>query len=333
MASIQKTEKGYRVQVKVVVPGRDKPVRDSETFPTRREAVEWGARREAEIKSEATMPLGEQYTLRQALRKYAEEVSPTKRGERWEAVRLAAFEGYQLPLDTQIARVTAQHIATFRDSRRAKVGPASVLRELTLLSSVFQTAKLEWGWVEHNPCRDIRKPPSVRHRERVIQWWEVRALMCAMGYRTHGRVASTGEAVAVCMMMALRTGMRAGELCGLTWDHVYERHVHLPLTKNGKARDVPLSSRAKPLLKRMEGWDETLVFGLKTASLDALFRKYRQRAGLEGFTWHDTRHTAATMISKRVDVLTLCKIFGWSETRQALTYYNPSASSIADMLG
>jgi len=206
MASIQKTEKGYRVQVKVVVPGRDKPVRDSETFPTRREAVEWGARREAEIKSEATMPLGEQYTLRQALRKYAEEVSPTKRGERWEAVRLAAFEGYQLPLDTQIARITAQHIAIFRDSRRAKVGPASVLRELTLLSSVFQTAKLEWGWVEHNPCRDIRKPPSVRHRERVIQWWEVRALMRAMGYRTHGRVASTGEAVAVCMMMALRTG-------------------------------------------------------------------------------------------------------------------------------
>jgi len=83
----------------------------------------------------------------------------------------------------------------------------------------------------------------------------------------------------------------------------------------------------------MRGWDDDLVFGLKTASLDALFRKYRGRAGLEGFTWHDTRHTAATMLSRRVDVLTLCKIFGWANTTQALTYYNPTADSIADMLG
>jgi len=83
----------------------------------------------------------------------------------------------------------------------------------------------------------------------------------------------------------------------------------------------------------MRGFDEVLVFGLKTASLDALFRNYRQRAGLEGFTFHDTRHTAATMLCKKVDVLTLCKIFGWSNTRQALTYYNPKAASIAALLG
>jgi len=105
------------------------------------------------------------------------------------------------------------------------------------------------------------------------------------------------------------------------------------MTKNGKSRDVPLSSRAIRLIEQMRGFDEALVFGLKTASLDAFFRKYRQRAGLDGFTFHDTRHTAATMLCKKVEVLTLCKIFGWSNTSQALTYYNPKAASIAALLG
>ncbi|WPL79543.1 site-specific integrase [Bordetella hinzii] len=228
MASIQKTAKGYRAQIKI------QGTRDSQVFPTRREAVEWAARRESEIRDQATMPLGEQHTLQQALRKYAEEVSPQKRGERWEQIRLAAFEGYRLPLDLPIGRVTAQHIATFRDARGASVGPAAVLRELTLLSSVFEAARLEWGWVDRNPCRDIRKPQATKHRERVIQWWEIRRLLREMGYRRTGRIASTGEAVAMCMLLALRTGMRAGELCGLTWGHVYDQHVHLPTTKAGR---------------------------------------------------------------------------------------------------
>jgi len=326
MASLSKMSKGWRAQVKVL------GVRDSRVFTTRREAVQWAALREEEIRHAATAPLGEQYTLRQALRRYASEVSPAKRGERWEQIRLAAFERDNLPLDTPIGQVTAQHVADFRDARGASVGHGTVLRELTLLSSVFQTAQREWGWVDANPCRAIRKPPAPRHRERVIAWWEVRRMLRAMGYQRTGKVSSMGQAVALCMLLALRTGMRAGELCGLTWDCVFERHVHLPRTKNGKPRDVPLSARARRLVARLREWDDVLVLGLKAASLDALFRKYRARAGLSGFTFHDTRHTAATMLSKKVDVLTLCKIFGWSQTTQALTYYNPKAAAIAAML-
>lgn len=70
MASIQKTAKGYRAQVKTL------GVRDSQVFPTRREAVEWGARRELQIKEGKTKHPGELHTLLEALRRYAEEVSP-----------------------------------------------------------------------------------------------------------------------------------------------------------------------------------------------------------------------------------------------------------------
>ena len=124
MASITKTEKGYRAQIKTL------GVRDSKTFPARREAVDWANRRELEIRSSATRPKSQQHTLREALRKYADEVSPHKRGERWEQVRLSAFESYLLPKDKRMGDITPADIALFRDSRLKKVGPASVLREI-----------------------------------------------------------------------------------------------------------------------------------------------------------------------------------------------------------
>lgn len=327
MASITKTTKGYRAQIKIM------GIRDSGTFQTKRDAQDWANRRELEIRNSITKPKSQQHTLRDALRKYADEVSPHKRGERWEQVRLSAFEGYLLPVDTVLADITTAHIALFRDSRLKKVGPASVLREITLLSSVFESARKEWGWAESNPCKDIRKPQGPRHRERTIAWWEIKTLLREMGYVRNKRIASTSHAVAVCFLLALRTGMRAGELCGLTWDAVHGNYCHLPTTKSGKPRDVPLSTKAQRLIRQMQGWDDHSVFGLKTASLDALFRKYRSRANLAGFTWHDSRHTAATMLAKKIDILDLCKMFGWADTRFALVYYNPKASSIAALLG
>lgn len=161
---------------------------------------------------------------------------------------------------------------------------------------------------------------------------QLAALTEAMGY-AGGEVRTVGQACAVAFLAALATGMRAGELCGLRWDQVHGNYVSLPKTKNGKPRDVPLSSEAQRLIGLARGYDPVLVFGMQAQSLDANFRKYRARSGLEGFTFHDSRHTAATRMARLVDVLTLCKIFGWSNTRQALVYFNPSASDIAQRLG
>ena len=39
--------------------------------------------------------------------------------------------------------------------------------------------------------------------------------------------------------------MRAGEICGLTWDNVSigRKTAYLPMTKNGSSRTVPLSKK------------------------------------------------------------------------------------------
>lgn len=139
------------------------------------------------------------------------------------------------------------------------------------------------------------------------------------------------EAAARAMLFAIRTGLRAGELCGITPLDVSPHSVLV----NGKTglRDVPLSRQAVRVLRGMQGWDEPeSVFGLRTPTLDALFRKLRVRAGLSGFTFHDSRHTAATMLARKLEVLDLCKMFGWTSTTRALTYYNPTARDIAKRL-
>ncbi|MEM9993174.1 MAG: site-specific integrase, partial [Acinetobacter pittii] len=61
----------------------------------------------------------------------------------------------------------------------------------------------------------------------------------------------------------------------------------------------------------------------------------RKQAGLEkaDLTFHDSRHEAASLMAKRIkNALTLCKIFGWKDPKQALTYYNPTNDEILEEL-
>jgi integrase len=331
MATPKKTAQGtWRIQIEV------RGTRDSGTFETKREAQDWAARRSLELKAAAGGDHGRGKTLRDALRKYAEEVSPTRRGERWEVIRLAAFEGedHALPVGRQLEHFTDDDIRAWRDRRLKGRSRGTVLRDMTLLSAVLEHARTEWKWLRHNPVREVKKPSKPAHRKRVISGLEVRKVLRALGH-TQGPVRTVSQSVAVCFLLALATGMRAGELCGLRWEDVREAYGtahNVKARERGVSRDVPFSAVARRLVARMEGWDEATVFGLSASTLDALFRRARKRAGLEGFVFHDARHTAATRMAQKLHVLELCKAFGWTRTDQALTYYNPTAAQIAGRL-
>ena len=326
MATPTKTAQGtWRVQIEI------RGVRDSHTAPTKREASEWAARRATEIRAMATGQAGTVKTLRDALRKYAEEVSPTKRGEGKEIIRLRAFERQGLPLHKPLASVTADDLIAWRDARLAVNARGSVLRDMTLLGSVLEHARRDWRWISTNAMRDVRRPANPDHRQRVISGPEVRGVLRALGHDRRRPVRSVSQAVALAFLFSLATGMRAGEVCALAWADVRADHVVLHTSKTGQGRDVPLSPVAQRLLERLKVWDAVQVFGLQSQTLDALFRRARARAGLEGFTFHDARHTAATRIGRQrlLDVLELCRMFGWRDPKMAMVYFNATASQIA----
>lgn len=337
MATPRKTDAGtWRIQIEV------RGQRDAGTFPTKREATEWAAARSAELKAQAVggkvgaRMLGETRTLNDAMLRYKDEVSTHKRGWRWEFVRIEAITARHpcWPGKRLLVHLDAQDLIAWRDARLKEVSRSSVLRDMVLVGHVLETARKEWGWLAENPMRDVTKPSEPDHRDRVITGPEIRAMLRALGWSRRAPVRTVSQTVAHCFIAALQTGMRAGELTGLAWGDVRQDYctLHAGRTKTGKARQVPLTVVARRNLEALRGWDADQVFGLKSQTLDAMFRKYRGKAGLEGFTFHDARHTAATRMAQVLHVLDLCKVFGWENTTRALTYYNPTGSDIAARL-
>lgn len=311
-----------------------KGARATKVFITKREAEAWAAAKDVELSSVQAIPPGKRYTLSEAMVRYRDTVSTTKRGERWEALRINAFLASGLPMfSKKIGDVSPDDIGAWRDYRLGLVSGSSVNRELALVSSIFETARREWRWIAVNPVKDVRKPKCADHRETIITQSQVRTMCRALGY-TRGPAKSVRQAVAVCFLVALRSGCRAGELTSLAWPQVHERFFTVS-GKTGK-RDVPLTRSGRRLFEQMRGFDGKTVFGLTPQTLDALFRKARSQAGLSGFTFHDSRHTAATRLVKkfgtRIDVLTFCKMMGWKDPKMAMTYYNPTATQIASVL-
>lgn len=332
MASILKTATGYRAQLYV------KGKREERSFTTKRDAQFWADKRGTELRMEVDGRAGDRKTLRDAMRRYVVEVAPTHKGERWERIRLGAMEDDpNLPVTLPLNKLTAAHLTHWKTERLRQVGDASVIREMGLLSSVLSHARRDWAWMTHSPLSDVRRPSQPRHRERLITWRETRLMLRELGWKK-GRLTSMKQIVGAAFLMALRTGMRCSEIVGLEWARVHPSWMTLETTKNGAGRAVPMPPKVRRLLERMRGLDAQLVFPIGAASVDAMFRRARVAAGLDGFTFHDSRHCAATRIGRtvgqpgRLSFPEFVRVFGWRDPKNAMIYVNPSAASLADKM-
>lgn len=313
MASISRQDGRWRARV--TVEGK----RVSKTFRTKAQAQAWASQVEQ---------TGERYaagmqTLADAMKRYAREVSPTKKGERWEVIRLKRLRGHQMA-SKRLSRLTADDIATWRDERLAAVSPGSVNRELNLLSAVFEQARREWRWIKTNPVRDVRRPKNPPPRDRRISEDEIDRICWALGYS--GEVETKQHQVAVLFLLAIETGMRLGEMVGIDRSDVHPRHVRLNATKNGDPREVPLSVAARELIACAP-----FTVGRDVAS--TLFRKACRRAQVSDLTFHDTRHEAVSRLARKLDVLDLARMIGHRDPKSLMIYYNATADEIAGRLG
>lgn len=324
MASIQRSGNKWRVQVYVA------GVRDSTTKHTKQEAAKWALEREAELRG-GKLP---DKSLREAMRRYVKEEAPKRAGERWEAVRIAAWERALPLLDRRIAAIDSSDIIAWRDGRLKQVKPGTVAREMNLMRSVFETARREWKWIKQNPMSDVRWPQQPKGRARRVSPTEEADLIAAFGLETGLSAETATQRTGLAFLLALETAMRSGEILSLTWPNVHlsEQYVHLPKTKNGDARDVPLSRRACEILRALPlGFGP--VFQLKSAVRDALWRKVRDSTGHREVHFHDSRAEAIWRLSKKLDILQLARIIGHRDLKSLMIYYHEPASEIARHLG
>ncbi|MCA8282809.1 site-specific integrase [Burkholderia cepacia] len=260
----------------------------------------------------------------------------------------------------------------------------TVLRRLAILSYVFNVARKEWGMESlSNPVELVRKPqPNNARTRRVASSGEPATDIPDDGDLESGRGARDGEHERVIaasrsaplpaiIWLAVETAMRRGEIVSLQWANVdlKRRVAHLLATKNGDARDVPLSPRAVAVLQTLKDkCDETSgcpqscpsrdgpdahqasVFKIRSDAVTKAFERAVARACklyldkcreagrrpdgkfLTDLRFHDLRHEVTSRLASIFPMHEPTKITGHKDPRMRMRYYHPCAEDLAKRL-
>jgi len=322
MASIQKVANGYRVQLTV------KGQRDSRVFDSKRDAQQWAAQREIEMRNGSAVG---GRTFSQAVERYLSEVSTRKEGEKWERFRLDAMLAHFG--DVPLAKIGQPEIAAWRDARlngdenHKPVTGSTVQREKNLLRNLFTKARDEWHWMDHSPFKGVEMPKENEHRTALWDWKRIRRVLRFLGYVPGKPPETAYQQVALAFMIGLHTSLRASEILRVNAKTLStETRVIRVKTKTMKVAQVPITRRAVKVCKLAN-------FTITPVDLDALFRKSRDGTMAGDYTFHDSRGFALTMLARKVDVLTLSRISQHKDLKMLMRYYRETPEQIAARLG
>lgn len=343
----------------------------SRTFMYKEDAEKWIRATERELETSGFIDRreAEKNSLAEVLKRYKREITPSKKSAEIESIKIDVILRDHALSTLKMSAITSTAIAAWRDRRLKLVSGATVNREIDIISTVLNHARREWGIHVENPVPYVKRPEKARARDRRFSPLEEQYLLEALteGERkadgTFGKGARNPW-IAPLVRLAFETAMRRGEMLALQWENVdlVRRAAYLPDTKNGDARDVPLSSRAVAILKELPfhsdhddvADDERYgpVFPITAMALRKGFeraiaraqlkyaddcRKSRQRpiAGfLDDLHFHDTRHEAASRIAEKLsNVLELSAVTGHKDLRMLKRYYHPRAEDLAKKLG
>ncbi len=127
--------------------------------------------------------------------------------------------------------------------------------------------------------------------------------------------------------LAIETAMRRSELLSLRWQdvHLSDRYVRLRDTKNGEARDVPLTRRAVHVLEALPREQDGPVFPTTADAVKKAFERAVKRAGLGDLHFHDLRHEGTSRLAEKLDnELELSAVTGHKTLSMLKRYYPPA---------
>ena len=367
MANIRERVKagGKRVfQVQVRMAGF--PARTA-TFPSRRLAERWGTTTEAQMIEGKHFRGAEarRKTLADAIDRYLEHEAPKLRDGRmhrytlpWWREKLGRYK---------LCDITPALIVEYRDRlaaehyRRARPGakrsllkageeapeykrkPNTVNNYLVPLRRIFSVARREWHWIANNPMEGVSKLDEGPPRTRFLSEEERAALL---------RETGKDSQLHCMVLLALSTASRAGELLNLEWRDVDLKQGRMLLgrrpgqqskleTKNGQARAVWVQGEALRLLQeraKTSHQDDERVFsspgrrgGRSKYNYHDPFVDAVKAAGIEDFTFHGLRHSAATYLAQDGATFPQLKAAGGWKSNVALRYVHLAANDMKDL--
>ena len=227
--------------------------------------------------------------------------------------------------ETPLSEITSARIAEWQVTNRGRAGgkwgnvtaisTATTNRPLACLRHLLRLAWRRWGVLSVVPHIELETEP--RGRLRFLDQEEIIRLMTACADPTRSKL------LAGIVTVALNTGMRRGEILGLTWDRVDFSRGMIVLeaehTKSATGREVPMTQTVNDLLSAMPQPHEGRVFPL--VSIDESYRVALRAAKIVGANFHTLRHTFASHFMMRGGSLyDLAKILGHANVRMTSRY-------------
>ena len=248
-----------------------------------------------------------------------------------------------IPLD----KLTPDDLEEWRAHRLQvdKVKPATVNIALGYLKAYYQLA-IRDKHCKNNPVRQIKELRTNNARIQYLREAQEVALEkggLAHNPDWHGMKREHWLVVA----FAFLTGLRREEQFTLSWANVNLEagFIHLPKTKSGKQRMVPISSRVRAILDELKQATPTSpwVFSAPRQPSKRLapgnftsrgpWKEALKATGITDFHWHDLRHTFGSRLAlKGVGMLEIMKLMGHSSLRQTERYAHLSPDHLRDAI-
>lgn len=187
---------------------------------------------------------------------------------------------------------------------------AHINRHLAVLRRIGRLAD-KWGWLEKAPAIEFIPGEVSRHLYLTRQ--EVGRLM-----------DSADPLTADMILFAALTGLRRGEMLGLTPDNLRGTMIVLDSnTKSGRPRAIPMPPQAAQIARRR------IPFGVGAPLFRKRFEAARKAAGLPEVRFHDVRHSYASWLIQAGATLTDVRdLLGHSDSRVTDRYAHLAAEHL-----
>ena len=328
MATIRKRSGGYNVQIR-----KQGYSTITKTFSSITTARKWAAGVEADMERHLYIEVSEQTTLLSLLNRYQDEVIPLHKGSKSEKYRIQHLKKHLGHL--RLIHLSPHEVSKYRDVRLQTVSPASLKRELVILSRVLTIAAKDWGiCIPKNPIPLVSLPKVDKGRTRRLEKGEEEYLV---DDSEMGRIIT----------LALETAMRRSEILNVKKSHINFALCTLliPTTKTDQPRTIPLSSVALTCLRSQLRASESLsggvvslheepLFTYSARGVSGAFLKRCRRSGIEDLHFHDLRHEATSrLFEKGLNPVEVATITGHKDPRMLMRYTHLRAEDLARKLG
>ena len=242
-------------------------------------------------------------------------------------------EGQDQPHPFTPAAISTPTVTSYRSYLQTVLGlrPATINRHRVSLKRYLAWA-VQSGLIARDPARVVKFVPRTPQPPRHLTDQEEQALVAAVSQ--HGSLRDR-----TLVIVALHTGLRAEELCGLKPEQVHlgRRSGHVAVYgKRNKYREVPLNSTAREALSdylktlpegasylfpsRKHGRSRAGVGPVGERALVYIISKYAERARIRDLSPHDLRHRFGYRMAQTVPLHRLAPLMGHDSLDTTLRY-------------